>query len=396
MRVKTILMIMTLVAVVSDTMLHPFYPQFFLEHFEIISSEHVGFYLAACCLTVMISFPFWAKVQKNIDLFSLLIYTQLTAGVLCTSIFFIEDIRVFWTVALAMIFFKGSYLLIYPYIMQLDDDEGHTSSISILSVIVHLGAILGAFIGGAIVDYVDTHVIFFIMAIGDFIQLGVCIYLKYFKKIKSIIHKEAVTNEGFFHIRKPILLIGTTTMLLYFSTFLIRPFFSVYWESISGYDSKLVSGFMYSLPAFVGLFALWYNGKYKSDKSSFKRIIPALLLGIVGISLQGSMNELIIIVGRLIYGWAVFQLYVQFDVIAFQLSTPSEYATDYSRIHLMQNMGVLISSMIAGYTVQLFSIQMTFGMAGIGFLLTGSCFLLSFGNYLKKEKKEKLTASEIV
>lgn len=381
-------MLITLVAVVSDTMLHPFYPQFFGERFEIFNSEHVGYYLAACCLTVMIAFPFWAKVQKNADLFSLLIYTQLVAGLLCVSIYWVDDIILFWAIALLMIFFKGSYLLIYPYIMQLDEEDEHTSSISILSVIVHLGAILGAFIGGAIVDFIDTYVVFFIMACGDFLQLGVCFYLKYKRKVKSIVHEEATTKQGFFHIKKPIFLIGAITMMLYFSTFLIRPFFSVYWETVSEFDSKVVSGFMYSLPAFVGLIALWYNHKFKTEKSSFKQIIPAIGLGIVGIALQGSMIEVVVILGRLIYGWAIFQLYVQFDVIAFTLSTPSEYATDYSRIHLMQNFGVLVSSMIAGYTVELFSIQMTFWMSIIGFLFTGSLFLIGFNSYLKSEEKE--------
>ncbi|WP_188169342.1 MFS transporter [Flammeovirga sp. EKP202] len=388
MKVKTILMLITLVAVVSDTMLHPFYPQFFGERFGVFSSEHVGYYLAACCLTVMVAFPFWAKVQKNADLFSLLIYTQLIAGLLCVSIYWIDHIVLFWGIALTMIFFKGSYLLIYPYIMQLDEEDEHTSSISILSVIVHLGAIMGAFIGGAIVDYIDTYVVFFIMAMGDFTQLGVCFYLKYRRKVKSIVHEEASTQQGFFHIKKPIFMIGAITMTLYFSTFLIRPFFSVYWEIISEYDSKVISGLMYSLPAFVGLIALWYNHKFKSEKSSFKQILPAVVLGIVGIALQGSMIEGVVIVGRLIYGWAIFQLYVQFDVIAFTLSTPSDYATDYSRIHLMQNFGVLVSSMIAGFTVDLFSIQMTFWMSIVGFLFTGSFFLLGFNSYLKKEEEE--------
>lgn len=390
MKVKTILMVMTLVAVVSDTMLHPFYPQFFGERFGITSSEHVGYYLAACCFTVMIAFPFWARIQKNADLFSLLIYTQFVAGILCISIFWIDDIRLFWGIALSMIFFKGSYLLIYPYILQLGQEEEQTSSISILSVIVHLGAIVGAFIGGAIVDYVDTYVIFFIMALGDFIQLAVCVYLKYVRKTKSIVHENAATQKHFFHIRKPIFLIGGITMILYFSTFFIRPFFSMYWESISEYDDKVVSGFIYSLPAFVGLVALWYNHKYKSSKSSFKKIVPALILGIIGIGFQGSMTEVLVIFGRLIYGWAIFQLYVQFDVIAFALSTPSEYATDYSRIHLMQNLGVLLSSIIAGYVVHFFSIQMTFWIAITGFLFTCSFFLLSFGKYAREEGDKEI------
>ncbi|MBB6463628.1 MFS transporter [Flammeovirga kamogawensis] len=393
MNTKILLMVMTLIAVVSDTMLHPFFPQFFGERFNMWQPEHVGYYLAASCLVIMISFPFWARVQKKVNLFTLLIFTQCIAGFLCLGMYWVQELSMFWLCAMSMLFFKGSYLLIYPYIMRLSTEEEHSTSISILSVIVHLGAIVGAFIGGGIVDYLNTGYIFIIMALGDAFQFLMCIYIKFIRKHSVKKEKIEQTITPFFRIKTPILKIGLITMLLYFSTFFIRPFFSIYWEAISAYNHKLASGFVYSIPALVGLFALWFTHKYKSKKTYRVQIINAFILGILGISLQGVGVDSIVFIGRIIYGWAVFQLYVQFDVVAFKFSTPDEYATDYSRIHLLQNFGVLSSSIIAGYTVDKISLTAPFWCSAVGFCITLFIFYRSFTTETSQEQKTTLHTS---
>lgn len=69
MTLRQALIFQTLVSVVADTMLLPFYPQFFAEEFGNSSPEHVGFYIAACCFTVMIALPLWAKVARRVNEF---------------------------------------------------------------------------------------------------------------------------------------------------------------------------------------------------------------------------------------------------------------------------------------------------------------------------------------
>ena len=57
-----------------------------------------------------------------------------------------------------------------------------------------------------------------------------------------------------------ILKLGLITLILYFSDFLIRPFFSLYWESFSAFKSKLVSGTIYAIPGFVASSGLNLGG----------------------------------------------------------------------------------------------------------------------------------------
>ena len=369
---KKFLIIMTLVAVISDYLLHPFYPQFFEARFGVTNPEWVGYYFAAICFMVMISFPFWAYVSKKVAELNILIYTQCIAGILALFCYWTNSYINFWIISLVMILFKGSYLLVYPYILKIITKKEHPGTIGLLSVVVHLGGILGAVIGGVTVDLIDASYIFLIMALGDFIQMGMSAYLLR-SDYNTSIPREAQSIEqtdkkiipkGF------ILKIGLITMILYFSDFLIRPFFSSYWESISDYDSKFISGTMYAIPGFVALVALWINSKRKAINSGFQGVISVLLFGAVGLLLQGVPFEAIVIVGRIIYGWAIFQGVVKFDVLLFELSTPESYAVDYSKVHFFQNLGVLISSFSVGLLVENHGLQVPFIVAFAGFIIT--------------------------
>ncbi|WP_245591230.1 MFS transporter [Aquimarina latercula] len=378
---KNFLIIMTLVAVVSDYLLHPFYPQFFEARFGVTNPELVGYYFAAICFMVMISFPFWAYVSKKITELNILIYTQFVAGILALCCYATTSYVNFWVISLVMILFKGSYLLVYPYILKIITKKEHPKTIGLLSVVVHLGGILGAVIGGATVDLIDAGYIFLIMAVGDFIQMGMSAYLLRSNKYNTtkILEPEGSIKQNSKMIpRGFILKIGLITMILYFSDFLIRPFFATYWESISVYNTTLVSGTVYAIPGFVALIALWINTKRKETNNVWQQMVPILLIGITGLFLQGLSTEITVIIGRIIYGWAIFQGVVKFDVLLFKFSTPDSYAMDYSKVHFFQNLGVLLSSFSVGLLVDNYGLRIPFLVALGGFSITLLLYYLIF------------------
>ncbi len=392
MNLRFYLIAMTMVAVVSDYLLHPFYPQFFKTRFNIADPEQVGYYFAAICFMVMISFPFWAYVSKKITELKILVFTQFIAGILALYCYWTTSYVEFWIVSLVMILFKGSYLLIYPYILKLANKDNHTETIGFLSVVVHFGSILGAVLGGIVVESFNPCYIFLIMGLGDFIQMGTSLYLINSEKFNISNHEihEEIQNEiqKIEHNLIPkgfVLKIGLITLIFYFSIFIITPFFSSYWESISSYKTKIVSGFVYAIPGVVALFALWLSKNKKTQTT----IIPSLLLGLVGIFLQASQIDFIVLLGRIIYGWSMFQAVVYFDVLLFDLSTPKSYATDYSKIHFFQNLGVLLASFSIGILVEHQGLQIPFIVAFIGFIVT-----LTLYYYLFKEESQ--TTDEFV
>ncbi len=370
MKLKNFLIVMTLVAVVSDYLLHPFYPQFFELHFGVSNPEHVGYYFAAICFMVMLAFPFWAYVSKKISELNILVYTQAVAGFLALYCYYTTSYLNFWIVSLIMVLFKGSYLLVYPYILKIITKEEQPKTIGLLSVVVHLGGILGAVLGGFTVDYIHPSSIFLIMAGGDFIQMLMSGYLLKRKNYDtSIMISDKSSSVDKLIPKGFILKLGLITLMLYFSDFLIRPFFSLYWESFSSAASKLVSGAIYAIPGFVALITLWVNNKRKTVEK-YQGIINALCIGLIGLFLQGIPSEMAVIAGRIIYGWAIFQGVVKFDVLLFELSSPESYALDYSKIHFFQNLGVLLASLSVGLLVEDFGLQIPFSIALVGFLIT--------------------------
>lgn len=390
MPLQSFLVLMTLVAVISDYILHPFYPHFFAARFSVSSADHVGYYFSSICFVVMIAFPFWAYISKKIAELNILVYTQFIAGILAIWCFYTSSYGVFWTVSLIMVFFKGSYLLIYPYTLKVVPKEKHHTTIGILSVVVHLGGILGAVLGGAVLDYVQPTSAFLIMAIGDFIQMFMSIYLlKSSRYNTSLIQDEK--SEGSDRSERArffILKIGLVTMLLYFSDFLIRPFFTRYWEAVTQVESTLITGVVYAIPGVIALLALWYNTKSRKNRSLGTGIFVALVTGITGLFLQGIENEASILVGRIIYGWAIFQSTVQFDLLLFESSTPEDYAVDYSKVHFMQSSGVLIASTVAGLLVYNGDFQLPFQYSLAGLIVTVGLFVWLFRHLFRAQKKK--------
>ena len=177
MKLKHALIMLTLVSVVADTMLLPFYPQFFAQEFGNTSPEHVGFYIAACCFTVMVTLPLWAKVARQVNEFPLWVMTQIAAGTFAIAAYFSTSLVSFWVITQLMLVFKASYLLIYPLVMRLEEKDRHLGVASLFSVLIHFGAIGGAFLGGSLIEFAEPRSIFLIMAATDALQVVVCTFI---------------------------------------------------------------------------------------------------------------------------------------------------------------------------------------------------------------------------
>jgi MFS family permease len=373
MKVRNFLVIMTLVAVVSDYLLHPFYPHFFRSQFGITDPKAVGFYFSTVCATVMVAFPMWAWISRGRAELRILVCTQLIAGILAASCFFITSYVHFWIVSLSIIVFKGSYLLVYPFILRITKKEEHTSIIGLLSVIIHCGSVLGAVFGGMLIDWFSPAWIFLGMAAGDLIQAGMSFYLLQTEgEVPPAEAKEKITTS--FWPEGMVLKIGIITMILYFSDFIIRPFFVRYWESLTATDSRLLSGTVYAIPAGVAMIGLYVNKRRNGPRNVYQGIISALLFGLAGLLLQGYPWPGAVLIGRCIYGWSFFQAAVRFDALLFHVSDPVAYAIEYSKIHFFQNMGVLIASTMAGVLVDQFSLRMPFIVAFSGFAVVTAMY----------------------
>ncbi|MEM9695794.1 MAG: MFS transporter, partial [Myxococcota bacterium] len=105
---RNVLLMTTAIAVVSDALLIPFFPDLFRQRFEVESSTHIGVYLAATCLVVVFVLPLWARLERRIGALPVLILAQAAAGSLAVACHFCTDLVSFWVLSLTMVAFKAS------------------------------------------------------------------------------------------------------------------------------------------------------------------------------------------------------------------------------------------------------------------------------------------------
>lgn len=377
MNLRVLIITMTVLAVISDAILIPFYPQFFSARYGVDSPVHVGAYVAAISIAVMCTLPFWARVARRVEPVHLLVYTQFAAGSFSLLSDWAPTVEVYWVLSMLMFMCKSSYLLMYPYLMRMTPKEQHAATIGVLSVVVHFGAIFGAVVGGFVLQTWGPRASILAMAAGDYFQMLVCLYLILsgrFVRVNTGEHARIEATEAHragLLARLPILKLALVMLMFDFSAYLIRPFFALYWQAVTGNDSELVSGMAFAIPGVVAIVALRLQAWIRARGGQLPdHTLGNLLLGAVGLLLHAASDPVLIVLGRVLYGWAFFQIIVKLEVNLFRLSTPRRYANDYAITNFFQNMGVLLSSFAAGAIVKHHGLHVPFLLAAAGFVLT--------------------------
>jgi len=367
---RAALIAMSASAVVSDAILIAFYPQFFERRYGVTSALHVGAYVAAISVAVMCTLPLWARVARRVETMHLLLVTQGAAGALCALSWFADGVAGFWVLSMLMFMCKSSYLLMYPYLMRLEPPEAHGHTIGLLSVVVAGGGIFGAVVGGAALQHAGPAACIGLMAAGDFAQMLLCVWLLRSRRVVHVVADDAAAPPTARSpvVRRRILQLCALMMLIDFAAYLIRPFFSVHWEALSGSPDPFVSGLVFAIPGAVALVALFVNQRARRRSGRLHDGVPAnLVLGALGLLLQAAPLEVAVLAGRVLYGWSLFQLIVKFEVMLFRFSSPAAYARDFSVFNFFQNLGVLLSSVAAGALVQRYGTGVTFAIGAAGF-----------------------------
>ena len=369
------IIVMSAFGVISDSILIAFYPQFFELRYGLNSSVHVGAYIAAISIAVMCALPLWAKLARKIEIMHLLVVTQGIAGLLGIASAWAPDVISYWVLTMLMFMTKASYLLMFPYLMRHEKPDNHALIIGLLSVVIHFGGILGASIGGFFMQSYGPTLCVMLMAVGDFVQMGLCLYLILTNRvIKTVVELSDKSSKPIprskEHLHK-LLTLSFLMLVFDLGAYLVRPFFSVYWEASTNIPNNFITGIVFSIPAGSALLALFVN-KYSKNHGLrvFDNTTINLVLACIGLLLQSVPEMSFIILGRLIFGWGMFQVIVKLEVTLFKISTPDNYARDFSVTNFFQNFGVLLASFISGYLVTWFEIHIVFVIAAVLMLAT--------------------------
>ncbi|WP_417792109.1 MFS transporter [Stutzerimonas xanthomarina] len=375
MTLRTTILIMSAFGVISDSILIAFYPQFFELRYGLASSVHVGAYIAAISIAVMCMLPVWARVTRRVETLHLLAYTQLAATAFCLLAIWAPTVEAYWLLTMLMFMTKASYLLMFPYLMRLEPANQHSVTIGLLSVVIHIGAIFGAAVGGLALQEFGPRFCVALMAAGDLAQFGLCTYLIRSGRVVRVLSADEGERAAPAPRRTPealsaLLKLSLLMFLFDFSAYLVRPFFTVYWEARTGISDQLLTGVIFAIPGIVALFALALRHRMASQPRWADHTLLNLVIGAGGLALQASESLWLIVLGRCLYGWALYQVIVKLEVTLFKVSTPAFYARDFGVTNFFQNLGVLLSSFSAGYLVDWVGVPTSFVIAAAGMLLT--------------------------
>ena len=237
------------------------------------------------------------------------------------------------------------------------------------------------------------------MAFGDFVQMGASGYL-----LKRAFVAPAATTESLESAEAPyvrrarLARLGTIMLLFYFAVFVLRPFFVPYWKGRSAVDSELVSGLVFAIPAFMSLLTLVVKRLRRGGPAKDVRPVAVLrILGLaaLGVGLQCVDQQAILILGRCVFGFAVYRAMVHLDVLIFESCPKESYAADFSWMNICQQLGVLIAFYGAGVAVNAQGLTAPFALALVGIVLTALAYplLISAGTKAPRNPESDLVAS---
>lgn len=362
--VRCAVVAMSALAVLGDTVLVAFYPQFFAGRYGVDGALHAGLYVGAISLVVMIAFPLWARLTRRVDTLRLLACTQAAAGVLCLLCAVAPDAAWYWVLSLAMFACKASYLLMFPYLMRLLPAERHAPTVGLLSVVVHVVGIAGTALGGTVLQHLGPRVAHVVMAAADFAQMAVCAWL--LRSDRASRMPDAGPPAAPTRTSAAVWRLSLVLLVFDFSAYLVRPFFTRYWEHLSGHGSHTLAALVFAIPAAMALAGLaWQHRAGRPLRSA-----PLLLFGAAGLLLQSLPSAAALLLGRCLFGWTLFHVIVQLETRVFALSTPASYARDYAVANACQNLGVLLASAAAGALLERLGMPAVFAIAAAGWVLT--------------------------
>jgi MFS family permease len=392
---------MTLIAVLSDAVIHPFYPQYLAAIHGVREPAVVGSYIASASFVVTLAFPLWARASRRIHPVDILIATQAVTCVLSLGCALVAGFASFWGLSMVLMAFKASYLLIYPYVMSVEEPGRHEGTIGLLAIVVYFGNIFAALLGGALFQATDPRLLFVGMALGDALQLALCLQRRLRQAHECQASALSIESRSSLSTRF-LLRIGAVMFVMYFAAYLPEPFFSAHWERLADSQNRLLSGLVFAIPGLSALLALYAASSRQRERSTeYGGVIPATLAVAVALWLEAEQNLGAVIAGRALYGWSIFHIMVRLDAILFSRSTRESYAVEFSKANLFQGLGVLAASVVCGVFTSYAGAAVTFKCAAVGFLVGGVLYAsvfrrelwpLRFGEACVRESVDEVTS----
>ncbi len=378
---RTILLIIAFLAVFAESLLAPYYPLYFERVFHIHNANTIGWYIAACRIIFMAAYPVWALISKRYSLRDILVCTQGIAGCICIACAYATNYTFFLVFSLLMFFFKASYLLIYPHLIQ--NSKTRYKEISLLGVILNVGMINAAFASSWWIADFQIQYLFFVIAAFDFLQM-ICSYY-FLTPDQSGTASQQIGRSQSTDVSL-LVRIGVLTLFLYLLSATLRPFYTEFILNQIEYTfSILQAGCLFILPSVsvIIFYFMFRNGNAATSNTSLL-LLTALFAGSI-YAQQYAMPFIVLCLIRIVYGFLLFYLCVYLDMTFFASVENAHASVWYGMIHGIQNIACLLAPLYTGYQIEANGLGIQFNIAFICSLIFLSVIMITSISFKSKQ-----------
>lgn len=389
--------------VFTETVLSPFYPQFFQQVFGRTDLALTGNYVATCRLTVLLAAPLWGLLSRRIDAIKLLVIGQSIAALLTACLSLASDLTIFFVLTIALLLFKSSYFLFYSALIELQGKAQQAKTVGQVQLVVHLALIASTLASAWVLSFEHPLQLFLLVAVLDVIQVGLCVMVLRQRKIpesgQSLAPKSSFDQTQDLQSGLPVepqqaiaptiahepcpasslvqgwpvtTIIGYGLLVLAFSmaTNAVRPYLTAYSMKVMQLD-RLQSAWLYLLPSLMALCAYpLLKSKWLHQHSFGQRY--AVLLGLLVLSLLGqalASHISLLFLSRMLFGLSLLLAQAQLELYLFQNAAHSPHWY-FSLASTTQHAGQLLAPLAAALVVGIYGLVAPFWLAAAILLIS--------------------------
>lgn len=396
--------------VFTETVLSPFYPQFFQQVFGRTDLALTGNYVATCRLTVLLAAPLWGLLARRIDAIKLLVIGQSIAALLTACLSLASDLTVFFVLTIALLLFKSSYFLFYSALIELQGKAQQAKTVGQVQLVVHLALIASTLASAWVLSFEHPLQLFLLVAVLDVIQVGLCVLVLRQRKTpesgQSLEPQSPQPKPSFDQTQDlqsglpvpvepqqasaptiaqeprpaPSLVQGwpVTTIMGYgllvlafsMATNAVRPYLTAYSMNVMQLD-RLQSAWLYLLPSLMALCAYPLLKSRLLQQSGFIQryavLLTLLRLSLLGQALASHISLLFL--SRMLFGLSLLLAQAQLELYLFQNAAHSPHWY-FSLASTTQHAGQLLAPLAAALVVGIYGLVAPFWLAAAILLIS--------------------------
>jgi DHA1 family multidrug resistance protein-like MFS transporter len=385
-----LLLVCGFIFVFTETILSPFYPQFFAQVFGVADLALTGNYVAMCRLTVLISAPLWGFIARKVDPLKLLIFGQLLAAGATLLLSQARDLNSFLLLSVLLLLFKSSYFLFYSLLIELQGKDRQAKTVGQVQLVVHAALIASALASAWVLELAKPLQMFAFVALLDLLQVCLCVLVfRHRRQSRGSDAPAAVVSAPQQAWALPtIMAYGLLILAFSVASNAVRPYLTVYSTDVLGVD-RLAAAWLYLIPSLMAfaVFPLLQSAWIKRIQvpQAYSLMLATLVLSLVWQAMAQSFYQLLL--ARLLFGFSLLfaQALLEIYLFAHAQHSPHWY---FSLASTVQHGGQLLAPLLAAWVVLAWGLTAPFWLAAsiLGVSALGIYWGLSAKSFLQAQR----------